>query len=81
MHCQVLEIVPLERLRISWAGGGIDTTVTWRLSAEGTGTRLLLDHEGFDGSDPRQQATRRILGGGWGGHLTRRLEATLATVA
>jgi hypothetical protein len=44
----------------------------------GRGTRLLLSHEGFDGDDPAQQAAMRILGGGWAGHLARRLERTLA---
>lgn len=78
VHCEVLELVPLELLRISWVGGGIDTTVTWRLVPEGAGTRLFLDHEGFDPGDPGQQAALRVLGGGWRGHLARRLDATLS---
>jgi uncharacterized protein YndB with AHSA1/START domain len=78
VHCQVLELEPPRRLRISWAGGGLDTTVTWDLVSEGHGTRLLLSHEGFDENDPGQQATMRILGGGWSGHLARRLGQTLA---
>lgn len=49
------------------------------LTPEGTGTRLFLDHEGFDAENPGQQATLRILGGGWRGHLARRLEETLST--
>jgi uncharacterized protein YndB with AHSA1/START domain len=80
VHCEVLELVPPERLRLAWAGGGIDTTVTWRLVPEGTGTRLFLSHEGFDPDDPRQQDTLRALGGGWRGHLARRLEETLAAL-
>ena len=48
VRCEVLELVPARRLRISWAGGGLDTTVTWDLVPEGRGTRLLLSHEGFD---------------------------------
>ena len=32
---------------------------------------------GFDEDDPGQQATMRILGGGWFGHLARRLGQTL----
>jgi uncharacterized protein YndB with AHSA1/START domain len=80
VHCRVLELVPLERLRISWTGGGIDTTVTWQLTPEGTGTRLFLDHQGFDAGNPGQQATLRILGGGWRGHLARRLDETLSTM-
>lgn len=78
VYCEVLELVPRDRLRISWAGGGIDTTVTWELFPEGQGTRLFLTHEGFDDRDPRQHATRRILGGGWSGHLVRRLKETLS---
>jgi len=79
VRCEVLELVPASRMRISWAGGGLDTTVTWDLVAEGRGTRLLLSHEGFDSGDPGQRATMRILGGGWSGHLVRRLEQTLAS--
>lgn len=78
VHCEVLELVPARRLRISWAGGGIDTTVTWDLLPQGRGTRLMLSHEGFSEDDPRQQATMRLLGGGWAGHLVRRLEQVLA---
>jgi len=51
--------------------------VTWRLAAQGSGTRLFISHEGFDDGDPAQLATMRILGGGWRGHLARRLDALL----
>ncbi|MEV0732194.1 SRPBCC domain-containing protein [Polymorphospora sp. NPDC050346] len=81
VHCRVLALEPPRLLRISWAGGSLDTTVTWRLAAEGRGTRLFLTHEGFDDTDPAQQLTWRILGGGWRGQLARRLAATLATMA
>lgn len=81
VHCEVVTLEPPRLLAISWVAGGIDTTVTWRLIPEGTGTRLLLTHDGFDEDDPGQQATRRLLGGGWQGHLIRRLEETLATPA
>lgn len=81
LHCEVLDLDPLTLLRISWVGGGIDTTVTWRLVAEGTGTRLFLTHDGFDEHDPRQQDTRRLLGGGWVDHLPCRLAATLTAMA
>jgi len=78
IHCAVLAVRPPELLRISWTGGpGIDTTVTWQLAAEGRGTRLILSHEGFDDTDPRQRALRRMLDGGWRGHLAHRLERTL----
>src|SRR4051794_33952686 len=82
VHCEVLELEPPRRLRISWAGGGhgMRTTVTWRLEGEGRGTRLLLDHEGFDPDHPAQQAARHIMGGGWRSHLMRRLTEELAAV-
>jgi uncharacterized protein YndB with AHSA1/START domain len=79
VHCEVLALEPEELMRISWAGGaGLDTTVTWRLVREGTGTRLFLDHEGFDPDHPAQQLARRIMGGGWRSQMLRRLEAELA---
>jgi uncharacterized protein YndB with AHSA1/START domain len=41
VHCQVLEVQPPRLVRFSWRSGILDTTVTWRLAAEGSGTRLL----------------------------------------
>jgi hypothetical protein len=38
--------------------------LTWRLEAEGNGTRLVLTHDGFHDSDPGQLRTKQILGGG-----------------
>ncbi|WP_214409030.1 SRPBCC family protein [Sphaerisporangium fuscum] len=80
--CEVLEFDPGKLLRVSWAdgsdgGSGLDSTVTWRLEREGRGTRLFLDHEGFDPDDPGQQMARRIMGGGWRRHVLRRLDALL----
>jgi uncharacterized protein YndB with AHSA1/START domain len=77
VHCQVLDLEPPRRLRISWAGGGIDTTVTWTVVPEGHGTRLFLEHAGFDPDDAGQQQVRRILGSGWRSHVLRRIEAVL----
>lgn len=52
-------------------------TVTWRLVPEGAGTRFLITHDGFDETDPTQRAAMKILGGGWQGHLVRRLLSVL----
>jgi uncharacterized protein YndB with AHSA1/START domain len=65
VHCEVLEAEPQKLLKLSWRGGDADWTVTWRLEPEGRGTRLFLDHEGFDPDDPLQQMSRKIMGGGW----------------
>lgn len=81
VHCQVLALDPPQLLRISWRGGTLDTTVTWRLVPEGTGTRFLITHDGFDDTDPAQQAAMKILGGGWRGHLARRMLSVLDDAA
>jgi uncharacterized protein YndB with AHSA1/START domain len=80
IHCEVLEVVPPELLKIAWRSGDLDTTVSWRLSVEGQGTRMFLTHDGFDESNPGHVQTMAILGGGWRGHLARRLSEALATM-
>jgi uncharacterized protein YndB with AHSA1/START domain len=56
IHCQVLEVMPNERLVYAWKGGHegnvgygsrLDTVVTWTLSTVENGTRLRLVHSGF----------------------------------
>lgn len=46
-----------------------DWTITWTLEQEGRGTRLFLVHEGFDPDDPAQLMARKIMNGGWRGHV------------
>jgi uncharacterized protein YndB with AHSA1/START domain len=77
IHCEVLTLLPELELSISWHGGSLDSTVTWRLEPEGAGTRLLLTHDGFDESDPGQLMTKQILGGGWNGKIAARLAQLL----
>ena len=45
--CEVLEVEEEKLLRYTFAEGVLDTTITWRLEAEGGGTRLFLVHDGF----------------------------------
>lgn len=81
IHCEVLAIEPEQLLRISWAdhsGSGLDSTVTWRLEPEGRGTRLLLEHAGFDPDEPIQQMARRGMDAGWRSSVMRALLAVLA---
>ena len=40
-------------------------TLTWRLVPEGDGTRLLLEHSGFDLDDHRQRDACERMGPGW----------------
>ncbi|MBS1524994.1 MAG: SRPBCC domain-containing protein [Bacteroidetes bacterium] len=55
VYCEVLEVVPNQKLVYTWQGGpepgviGLDTLLTWTLSPDGTGTRLVLEHKGFKG--------------------------------
>jgi uncharacterized protein YndB with AHSA1/START domain len=80
IDCEVLSIDPPRALLISWRGGTLDSTVSWQLEPEGTGTRLFLIHDGFDDSDEGQRLTKRILGGGWNGKMASRLKLTLAAL-
>src|SRR4051812_8259699 len=73
-QCTVLALKPERLLRISWQNDPLDTVVTWRLVPEGTGTRLLLDHTGFDPSDAVQRAALEAMDAGWHGSILRALE-------
>ncbi|AVT32187.1 MULTISPECIES: SRPBCC domain-containing protein [unclassified Plantactinospora] len=78
VHGEVLDVEPESLLRLSWTGGHLDTTVTWTLAAEGRGTRLFVEHAGFDPDDPIQQRAFAIMDGGWRGMVFRRLAELLA---
>jgi uncharacterized protein YndB with AHSA1/START domain len=72
IHCQVLEVIPNERLTYAWKGGHganigygapLDTVVTWTLSRVEGGTRLRLVHSGF--ITPRNDSAFKTMSGGW----------------
>src|SRR3954454_18374073 len=74
--CEVLEVEPEKLLRYTFAEGVLDTTLTWRLEPEGGGTRLFLEHGGFDPDSPVGLTALRGMGDGWPGilaHLAARL--------
>ncbi|MFD0277451.1 SRPBCC domain-containing protein [Kitasatospora sp. NPDC127111] len=75
--CEVLAVEPERLLRYSFAPGSLDTTITWQLLPEGTGTRLLLEHAGFDLDSPLGKAALDGMGRGWPDVL-RRIEPVLA---
>jgi uncharacterized protein YndB with AHSA1/START domain len=69
-HSEVLAFEPGRTLRLAWRAAAadpseLDSTVTFTLEPEGEGTRLFLEHDGFDPGDPYQAAARRIMGDGW----------------
>jgi uncharacterized protein YndB with AHSA1/START domain len=72
INCQVLDVIPNERLAYSWKGGDdgnagygsrLDTIVTWTLSRAANGTRVRLVHSGFE--LPRNEAAFTNMGRGW----------------
>lgn len=72
IHCQVLEVVPNERLVYAWKGGHegnvgygsrLDTVVTWILSRVENGTRLRLVHSGF--VTPKNDSAFKTMGEAW----------------
>lgn len=54
IYCQVLEIVPMQKLVYSWKGGPgngiftLDTVVEWTIEKYGVGTKLILKQSGFN---------------------------------
>jgi uncharacterized protein YndB with AHSA1/START domain len=73
--CTVLEVVPDERLTFSF---GDAWTLDWHLVPEGGGTRLLLEHRGFDLDDPQQRFAFDRMGPGWRDEVLPRLAELLA---
>jgi uncharacterized protein YndB with AHSA1/START domain len=55
VYCEVLEIIPNQKLVYTWKGGpepgvvGLDTLLTWTLYPEANGTKMILEHTGFKG--------------------------------
>jgi uncharacterized protein YndB with AHSA1/START domain len=69
--CEVLEVEPERLLRYRFGEGTLDTIITWRLTAEGNGTRLRLTHEGFNVDTPLGKAALEGMKQGWPGVLSR----------
>jgi uncharacterized protein YndB with AHSA1/START domain len=72
IHCEILEVVPNERLVYSWKGGHednvgygsrLDTVVTWTLSRAENGTRVRVVHSGF--VLPKNDTAYRNMSDGW----------------
>ena len=66
IRCEVLEVVPHERLAFAWSGGHesnpgygsrLETIVTWTLTKVAGGTRLRLVHSGFQ--VPKNEVDRK----------------------
>jgi len=60
--CEVIAVEPERLLSYSFA---VNTTITWRLEAEGAGTRLHLEHSGFDLDSPLAKTAFHGMSNGW----------------
>jgi len=49
VHCEVLKCVPRRELVFTWVVDEfLNTRVSYRLEPDGTGTRVLFEHSGFE---------------------------------
>lgn len=77
VHCEVLTLLPEQKLSYSWKGikpdgtTNLDTIVTWTLKPKGTGTELTLQHTGFKGFSNYISAI--IMDKGWSKKIRQRL--------
>lgn len=76
----VLEADPPRRVLFRWRGGGIDTTVEYRLTpTDDGGTDFTVTHDGFQGVGGLILGT--FLRSGWKGYLRRALPDVCAHIA
>lgn len=78
--CEVTAVQPPRLLAYTFAEGSQDTTITWRLEPEGAGTRLFLQHSGFDLDSPMGRQALEGMGRGWPSIL-RRIDRALEGVS
>jgi uncharacterized protein YndB with AHSA1/START domain len=72
--CKVLEVDPERLIAYTFA----DWTLRWTLTPEGKGTRLILEHSGFDLDDPQHRFAFDNMGPGWRDDILPRLAAVVA---
>lgn len=75
VNCEVTELDVPRRLAYKWAGGQIDSLVSFTLEPAGDGTRLVLEHKGFSGVGAVMVSS--LLGKGWKAMVEERLPAVL----
>lgn len=75
--CRVLEAEPPSRFVYTFTA---NWTLTWTLRPEGRGTRLFLEHSGFDLDDTRMAAAFERMGPGWRDVVLPRLADLAPTV-
>ena len=73
--CEVLKVDPPHRFVYTFTAAW---TLTWRLEAEGAGTRVFLEHSGFDLDDKRMADAFNRMQPGWRDVVLPRLVAVAA---
>jgi uncharacterized protein YndB with AHSA1/START domain len=73
--CKLLEVDPPHRFVYTFTAAW---TLTWRLEPEGTGTRVFLEHNGFDLNNKRMAEAFDRIGPGWRDVVLRRLSGVAA---
>jgi uncharacterized protein YndB with AHSA1/START domain len=63
--CEVVAVEPECLLSYRFAPSTLDTTITWRLNPENQGTRLHLEHSGFDLASFPGKLAFEGMGKGW----------------
>ena len=75
--CEVVEVEPERRFVYTFTE---NWTLVWRLVPEGAGTRLFLDHSGFDLDDKRSRDAFERMGPGWRDTVLPRLADVVADI-
>ena len=65
VECEVLAVEHEKLISYSFVQGTLNTTITWSLEAEGNGTRLTLEHKGFDLNSPISKKAFDGMKNGW----------------
>lgn len=80
-QCKILEIIPNQKLKHTWAYPELSeavTTVTWEMQEEDTGTLLTLTHENTDGFDGLgENFSKESFTEGWNGIIGQSLKEYL----
>jgi uncharacterized protein YndB with AHSA1/START domain len=53
VDCRVLAVEPTQTLSYTWVAYGLESVVTWTLTATSTGTRLRMVQSGFRADQPQ----------------------------
>ena len=62
VDCQVMAVEPNKTLSYTWGAYGLESVVTWTLTATGAGTHLRMEQSGFR---PDQQQAYHGAKAGW----------------